>query len=187
MQAFATRLLFGLGLALLVGAFAAAVGEMIARTIPGVSRFYVPADELWAALGPRSYRDAQRWITDALHPALWDPVLVTLMRLPGWALFGVPGGLLAWFFRPQREPPEDFDPDAPFLYDELAKRAQEEGYGEGDDRLPEDLAPRIVDSAREAGADATDAETLHQAMSRPARDDERSARKDLPPPPPEKP
>jgi hypothetical protein len=91
---------------------------MVARTVPGVSKFYVPADELWAALGPRSYRIVQRWIEGTLHPAVWDPVLAVLLKLPAWMLLGVPGGLLAWFFRPPRGLPPDFDPEAPFLHDD---------------------------------------------------------------------
>jgi hypothetical protein len=142
---------------------------MAARTIPGVGWSFLSADELWAALAPRSYRIIQRWIEGTLHPAVWNPILATVLWFPAWLLLGVPGGLLAYFFRPHRETPADFDPDAPFLYDELVKNAEEEGYGDRDDPPPADNVSRVLDSAREAGAYALNPDAFRELEARLAR------------------
>ena len=38
-----------------------------------------------------------------ISPALWDPLLVSLLSLPAWFLFGAPGGTLVWYCRPNKE------------------------------------------------------------------------------------
>ena len=67
-------------------------------------------------------------------PALWDPLLVSLLSLPTWFLFGAPGGTLAWYCRPNKEmTAEELEElkkceESLFLFDELAKEAREAGY-----------------------------------------------------------
>ncbi len=153
------RILFFAGVALLIAAFVATASEVAARTVPGVGN-YVSASELWAALSPRTFRAVEQWVSATMGPAAWNAGFMTVMVLPAWALFGVPGGVLAWLNRPHREVPEDFDPDEVFLFDELAKRAKEDGYADGkdDDRLPRDGGDEILASAREAGTYAGDAQ-----------------------------
>lgn len=142
-----------LGWALLIGALLAAVGEIAARANVGAQGIYFTSEELWLALAPDSYGGARALIGEALSPAVWQALAATLLKLPAWLLLGLPGGLLAWLARAKPEDADDFDPDAPFLLDELARRAREEGFGEGDDRLPEDQGPVIVDAARRAATE----------------------------------
>ena len=84
--------------------------------------------ELLSAYRPDLLRTAQEWIEGTLHWALWDPVLVTLLRLPAWAFLGIPGVYLVMRYRPPRGHVEDIDEDQLFMFDRLAKRAREEGY-----------------------------------------------------------
>ncbi len=47
--------------------------------------------ELWGRLSAASLNLVQAIVQRYLFPALWDPVLVTLLLLPAWFVFGVPG------------------------------------------------------------------------------------------------
>ena len=117
------------GWGLLVSAFFAAAFESAARARLGVEvGFFMSSQELLSAYRPDLLRTAQEWIEGTLHWALWDPVLVTLLRLPAWAFLGIPGVYLVMRYRPPRGHVEDIDEDQLFMFDRLAKRAREEGY-----------------------------------------------------------
>lgn len=121
------RLFFFLGLSLLGLAFFASAAEVVSHAMPGDKRdFIVPAYDLWYALWPKSLLITEIRVV-RIAPWLWDPVLVTLLKLPGWAIFGIPGGMLAWFARPNRgatDPDEIDEVLASFdLYDELTREA----------------------------------------------------------------
>ncbi len=119
------------GWGLLVLAFLGAAFESAARGRFGVEvGFFMSSQELLSAFCPEYLRAAQEWIEGALHWALWDPVLITLLRLPAWALLGIPGVYLVVRYRPSRGHVEDIDEDQLFLFDRLVKRAREEGYHE---------------------------------------------------------
>ncbi len=51
----------------------------------------IAAGELWFDLHPGSLNLSQAVIQRYLHPWLWEPAIVTVLRAPAWALFGVPG------------------------------------------------------------------------------------------------
>ena len=117
------------GMGLLVLAFLGAAFESAARGRIGVEvGFFMSSQELLSAFWPEYLRAAQEWIEGALHWALWDPFLVTLLRLPAWAILGIPGVYLVVRYRSQRGHEEDIDEDHLFLFDSLVKRAHEEGY-----------------------------------------------------------
>ena len=137
------RMLFFLGWALMVLAFAAASAETLARSLPGKPGLFLSAYDLWYAAWPGNLVVTQIRIEKFLHPWLWDPVIVTVLAPPAWALFGVPGLALAWFFRPNRIMTEQQREDmrnreeSIFLFDKLARDAKEAGFdGREDDRLP---------------------------------------------------
>jgi hypothetical protein len=47
-----------------------------------------PLGEIWFAVSPETLNIVQAGIQRGLHPALWDPVMQTLLQLPAWlALF----------------------------------------------------------------------------------------------------
>lgn len=138
------RVFYLAGWALLVLAFLAAAFETAARgRFGGDIGLIMSSYEMWSAYWPDGLKATREWIADGLHWALWDPVLVTLLRLPGWALIGVPGVFLVWRNRPPREGADDIDEDQLYMFDRLAKRARDEGYADEDDdiythHLPED-------------------------------------------------
>jgi len=140
------RSAFITGWVLMLGAFAVAAAETVARTFPGGSGWMLSADELWQALWPGSYLLAEIRMTSML-PWLWDPVIAWYLSPPAWALLAVPGVILAWTCRPNRvlsaaaeEEMREHEASL-FLYDELSREARKWAREEGDssnvdDRLP---------------------------------------------------
>lgn len=117
------RIVFLLGLAFLAAAFLGGMVEIAARGILDVGHAWLSMEETWGTLWPDSLR-----VFKTANPGLWK-LASPVMGLPAWLVFGLPGGLLAWFTRPHRTP-EDEGPDEEslFLYDELARQAREEGW-----------------------------------------------------------
>ena len=145
------RVFFYLGLVFLVLAFAAAAAETIPRMLPGDYGFFISAYDLWYAAWPGSLVVTQIQV-ERLSPALWDPVLVGLLALPGWFLFGLGGVFLIWYFRPHKEisqaEREDLkkQEESLLLYEHLAREAEEAGYTEGDDQAPSHEGHDLIDS-----------------------------------------
>lgn len=145
------KVLFYFGWVLLVLAFAGGAAAVIPRTLTG-GGFVVSAYDLWYAAWPGSLIITQIRIERFLHPWLWDPILVTLLALPAWLLFGLPGGLLAWYTRPNKEMSaaerEDLakQEESFQLYDRLAREARESGIDEAeDDQLPDHASHDVID------------------------------------------
>lgn len=83
-----------LGLLLLAAGFVGLVVDGTRAIANGVVAF-TPLGEAAFALFRERYLQLQP-AAERLHPALWDPVLLTLTRLPAWMLgFGL-GALLLW-------------------------------------------------------------------------------------------
>ena len=137
------RLLFFLGWMFLLLAFAGAAAEVLPRTLPGGGGgVFVSAQELWYAVWPGGFVITQIQV-ERISPALWEMLRASVLTLPVWLLFGVPGGALVWFCNPhkqmtrhQREELERQE-EALVLYDKLAQEAREAGFDDGeDDQLP---------------------------------------------------
>ncbi len=157
------RVLFYLGWMFLVLAFAAAAAEAIPRTMPGNYGSIISAYELWYAAAPGNLVVAQIQV-EKISPVLWDPVLVGILALPAWFLFALPGVILVWFCRPNREMSEADRQDLAkqeeslLLYDQLAREAKEAGYDDNDDRTPDHEGHVLIDSEGGAYPDPEDAE-----------------------------
>ena len=133
------NILFIVGLILLGCAFVSAAAEIVTKVAHRPDMIVLSAIEFWRTVSPGT-QIAARDAISGVSPVLWDPVLVTLMAMPAWLLFGLPGGLLAWRFRPNRHAPEgmnddDVSPDS--LYEGLAQMAKDEGF----DKSIDDMAP----------------------------------------------
>ena len=145
------RALFYLGWVFLLLAFAAAAAETIPRAMQGGGGFFVSAYDLWYAAWPGSLVVAQIQV-EKLSSALWDPVIVGVLALPGWLLFGGPGSLLVWFCRPFKgmteQELEDLQKqeESLLLYERLAREAEEAGHTDGDDRLPDHAGHEFLES-----------------------------------------
>jgi hypothetical protein len=160
------RFLFLAGWALLLGAFAVAAAETIARTFPIETGWMISAGELWRALWPGSYVYAELRL-GALTPWLWDPVISWVLAPPAWLLLGLPGVILAWTCRPSRnvtpmQEEELREHEASlFLYDELAREAREWARQTGepvseDDRRPNQDVIDLLEGEEEEDYDVID-------------------------------
>lgn len=140
------RMAFYIGWVLLLGAFAISAAETVAHSQPGGAGWLLSTADLWLAVWPGSFILAENRL-GALAPWVWDPVILGLLSLPGWALLGIPGLILTWTCRPNRQLSPAAEEElreheaSLFLYDELAREARKWARDEGDnpnidDRLP---------------------------------------------------
>ncbi len=81
-------------LALISEATRAQLGIPDAPFTPVLSQLTESAPTLSAAL----QRNLQK-----VHPLLWDPVVRSLLLIPGWVTLGVIGLILGWFGRRRRQ------------------------------------------------------------------------------------
>lgn len=80
------RRIVGIGLALLS---AAALVFDVANELSGAGLFgFVSLGDLWARMDGASLNLVQAIVQRYLLPALWDPMLVTVLLLPAWPLLG---------------------------------------------------------------------------------------------------
>jgi hypothetical protein len=97
----ARRFLIGLGVGFSILALAALGYELALAWQAGGYRM-IAAGELWYALDRGSLNLAQAITQRYLHPAIWDPLLVSVLQWPAWALLGAPGAALLVAFAPRR-------------------------------------------------------------------------------------
>src|ERR1700680_4841502 len=81
-----------LGLCLQAIAFVALLGDVI-HSVAGARLSVTPLGETLMTLAPGKLALAQAFVARQVHPFIWDPVLVDLMRLPVWLAVGAIGCL----------------------------------------------------------------------------------------------
>jgi len=84
-----------LGLCLLATAFVTLLGDVI-HSVAGARLSVTPLGETLTALAPGRLALAQAFVAHQVHPFIWDPILVDLMRLPVWLAVGAIGCLAIW-------------------------------------------------------------------------------------------
>lgn len=139
------RFLFYLGWALLIAAFLITAADPF-LTLLGEGGLWTPAYEVWYAYDPHSLILSQIRV-EKITPALWDPVIVSVLQIPGWLLFGVPGAVLTWTCRPNKVMSDDVreeyerQKESLFVLDELSREARrDEDYDPNeDDQAPAHL------------------------------------------------
>lgn len=94
------RLLAG---AFLLVAVIAAVNDVTRSMAAGERVPPVTTHEHWSRLAPVTLATARGAVQRKTHPMVWDPVLVSILQLPTWGLFGLVGALLAYAGRRRRE------------------------------------------------------------------------------------
>ena len=132
------RILFLLGWILLAGAFLVGAYETMARVQGAAAGGILSAYDLWYTLWPGKLVVTQILVERHLHAVFWEYLAVPVLSLPAWLLLGGPGVTLAWRFRPRGSEDEEADEDSLFVYDALAKAAEEE---DDYDHREDDMAP----------------------------------------------
>jgi len=92
-----------IGLALLAGAFAAAVIDG-ARTIAASQFTVTPMGRTLYDAFPNKFPLLQPFIERQIHPLLWNPILVNILQAPTWAVLGVLGGFILYMLRRRPRP-----------------------------------------------------------------------------------
>ena len=62
----------------------------------------IVAGKLWFDLHRSSLNLTQAALQRYVHPLVWDAGVAPALQLPAWAVFGVPGILVAWLCRGRR-------------------------------------------------------------------------------------
>lgn len=109
---------------LLIAAFFSAAAEIAAQALTGTFG-YMSAHDVLYTLIPGKYIVFQGWIEDHVSPTLWNPVLRTVLSLPAWSLFAVPGLALAWACRTRHTPDDETDDRAYTTYEDIVAAAEE--------------------------------------------------------------
>src|SRR5262249_37187561 len=91
---FVSLLLVAVGLALL-GA------DLISTLEHGGNVTIRSLDHVWNAISPETLSSCKSWVHEKLPPWLSETTY-SFMALPGWAVFGVPGVVLAFAFTGRR-------------------------------------------------------------------------------------
>jgi hypothetical protein len=58
------------------------------RTIAASQLVMTPLGSSWSSASPDTLASAQAFVEQKMHPLLWDPVIVQLLALPGFVVFG---------------------------------------------------------------------------------------------------
>ena len=125
-----------IGLLLLLLAFLTAAAEIAAQAMAREAGYLSFLDVL-QIVTPDSLAAVRSFVRGTIHPALWDPVMTGAMALPGWLLFGVPGAVFVYAFRPRSE--DGDDDEAPFnTYDDIVAAAEE---ADAEDWDPDETRP----------------------------------------------
>ena len=130
------QLLSALGKILLVLAFLVTAAELAAHGMVPDLRALPSSGEVWAVLKPDQYQD----FMGSNPNGLW----LMALKVPAWALFGIPGFALVIACRDKMAGEDPELEQAMFLYDELAKRVEEEGFedfSDLNDKPSDDMAP----------------------------------------------
>lgn len=73
------------------------------RSVAVSAAVLTPLGESWQAAAPETYAAARNAVAEHAWPVLWDPVIVTVLALPGFAVFALLAlGLFAIGHRPSR-------------------------------------------------------------------------------------
>ncbi len=73
----------------------ALLGYELALAMQAGSYRLLAGGELWYRLSPGSLNLTQAIVQRYILPALWDPVMVTLLRWPAWPILALAGVILA--------------------------------------------------------------------------------------------
>jgi hypothetical protein len=59
------------------------------RSVAAGSLVTTPLGTSWLAVSPATLESTQAGVESWLHPALWDPAAIFILKMPGFVVFGV--------------------------------------------------------------------------------------------------
>ncbi|MEO9339516.1 hypothetical protein ABFT80_19030 [Mesorhizobium sp. SB112] len=73
------------------------------RTVAASQLVLTPLATSWVTVSPETLETARAFVSEKVHPLLWDPAIVTVLKLPGFVFFAILAFLLyAVGHRPER-------------------------------------------------------------------------------------
>lgn len=72
------------------------------RSLAASGLMMTPLAETWRSIHEQSLLDLHAFLDTRFFGALLLPAIDGLLSLPGWIIFAVPGGILAWAGRTRR-------------------------------------------------------------------------------------
>jgi hypothetical protein len=73
------------------------------RSVASSALVTTPLGRSWQAVSPDTLAATQKFIEATLHPLLWDPVVLAILHLPGFMVFGLLALILYVIgYRPER-------------------------------------------------------------------------------------
>jgi hypothetical protein len=86
---------------LLAGLIALAIDAT--KSLAGTGQLVLtPLGSYWYKLDPASLNTFQAGVERHVHPYLWDPIIVTVLQMPAFALLCGLGLVFYWFGRPRK-------------------------------------------------------------------------------------
>jgi hypothetical protein len=73
------------------------------RSLAANSLVFTPLEVTWQNMHSESLVLTREFLGTRLFGAVLQPLVAAILNLPGWAVIGVPGLLLAWAGRSRRE------------------------------------------------------------------------------------
>ncbi|MEX1037007.1 MAG: hypothetical protein WDZ54_13735 [Sneathiella sp.] len=87
---------------ILIGSAFLVLGHDILKYLNTEAWHSILLGELWYNLNPQGLNLTQAIVQRYLTPILWDPVILTVLLWPAWAVFLLPGVVLLLLFRKRR-------------------------------------------------------------------------------------
>lgn len=73
------------------------------RSVASSALVTTPLGQSWQAVSPGTLAAVRKFMETTLHPLLWDPVVLAILHLPGFVVFGLLALVLyAIGYRPER-------------------------------------------------------------------------------------
>ncbi|MCB1449804.1 MAG: hypothetical protein KDJ67_06755 [Nitratireductor sp.] len=74
----------------------------LSRSIADSAVVFTPLHLDWERFNPGSLESVRQFVAEKMYPFVWDPVFVTLLKSPTWAVFAVLAFLFALGARNRR-------------------------------------------------------------------------------------
>ena len=80
----------------------ALINDIARAMAPGMKLAFLSMRGLWQMFHEASLTSLQNLLQKSLHPLMWDPIMLALLKLPAWVVLGAVGGALCFLGRRRR-------------------------------------------------------------------------------------
>ena len=80
----------------------ALVNDLTRAVVPGARFAFLSMRGLWLLVHEGSLTAVQGGLQRAVHPVLWDPLALGVLKLPAWFVLGIVGAFLCYLGRKRR-------------------------------------------------------------------------------------